>query len=206
MGKPRLNLVGRRFGKLNVIARIEPPIGKTRFVCDCDCGNKTVATGIDIKSGNTTSCGCVKKVIGYTSNLKHGGASGKFTGAYRAWRSMKQRCLDKNCKAYADYGAKGVTVCQQWIDSFESFLSDMGERPNGYSLERINVFDGYHPANCKWIPLKEQTKNQRKTVRYTVNGTIMIQSDAARYLGIHPSSLSEMRQKGRLPNNVGLLA
>lgn len=205
MGKPRLNLVGYRFGKLSVIARVEPPIGRTKFVCNCDCGNQTIANGEDIKSGNTTSCGCVKKVIGYTSNLKHGGASGKFSGAYRSWRSMKQRCKDPNSRGWREYGAVGVTVCDRWLESFENFYADMGDRPEGYSLERINVFDGYYPANCKWIPLKDQIKNQRKTVRYSVNGEVMIQADAARHLKIHPASLLEMRRKGKLPNGIQAL-
>jgi hypothetical protein len=205
MGKPRLKLTGQKFGKLLAISSIIPKRGQTKFVCDCECGNQTTVRGTDLKSGNTTSCGCVKKNVGYTSNLKHGGAKGNHTGAYRSWKSMKQRCTDPNSRGWKEYGAVGVTVCDRWLESFENFLSDMGERPDGYSLERIDVFKGYAPENCKWIPLKEQAKNQRRTVRYAVNGKIMIQADAARLLNLHPSSLLQMRRKSRLPPNVQAL-
>jgi hypothetical protein len=201
MSKPRLNLVGQKFGRLTVLSRVEPLGHRTKFVCLCDCGKTTVTIGSDILSGNTTSCGCMRKIIGHEVNVKHGASIG-MTGAYRSWRSMKQRCLDKNCKSWPQYGGVGVTICDRWLESFDNFLADMGERPDGYSLERIDVFKGYEPSNCKWISLPEQLKNKRNTVRYKVGDQIMIQSDLARHLKIHPSSLYEMRRDGRLPTHI----
>lgn len=204
MSKPRLNLNGQRFGKLTVVERIPTKKGKSRFVCMCDCGVESIVIGSDLNSGNTTSCGCYKKVIGCTSNLIHGGAAGDLAGSYRSWRSMKQRCTEQNSRGWREYGAKGVTVCESWM-TYENFYSDMGDRPNGCSLERVDVTQGYSPENCKWIPLSEQSKNKRNTVRYQYRNEVLIQADLARCLSLHPSSLLDMRRQGRLPAGVQLL-
>jgi hypothetical protein len=204
MSKRRLNLVGQTFGQLKVVSLVEPMVGNTRFICVCECGATSVVAGSDLRSGNTKSCGCVKRTIGFMSNLRHGAAS-KMTGAYRSWRSMKQRCTNPSSRGWADYGALGVTVCNRWLESFDNFLADMGERPEGYSLERIDVLNGYAPNNCKWIPLPEQSKNKRNTIRYKFGDEIFIQSDLARRLKLHPSSLLEMRRNNRLPAGVQAL-
>ena len=204
MSKPRLNLNGRRFGKLTVTERIETKKGQSRFNCFCDCGNTTIVIGSDLNSGNTTSCGCIKKVTGYTSNLIHGGSAGDMAGSYRSWSSMKQRCNNPNSRGWNEYGAKGVTVCKHWL-TYENFYADMGDRPNGYSLERIDVFKGYSPENCKWIPLSDQQKNKRNTVRYQYGDEVLIQADLARRLSLHSSSLLEMRRQSRLPTGVQAL-
>jgi hypothetical protein len=205
MSKPRLNLVGKKFGKLTVVLRIEPMVGKTKFECVCDCGNKSVVVGQYLQSGNTTSCGCVKKSVGFTSNLIHGGSAGNMHGAYRSWRSMKHRCTCPSSIGWKDYGARGITVCERWLDSYELFLEDMGHRPKGYSLERLDIEKGYSPENCVWIPNKHQAKNNRRTVRYLVGNEIIIQADLAKKLNIHPSSLMEMRKQNRLPQGIAAL-
>lgn len=204
MSKPRLNLDGQRFGKLTVVERVQSKKGRSRFVCLCDCGAESVVVGTDLKSGNTTSCGCVKKVIGFTSNLIHGGSAGDMAGAYRSWRSMKQRCTNPNSRGWGEYGAKGITVCERWM-TYDNFYADMGDRPDGYSLERVDVTLGYSPENCKWIPHPEQAKNKRNTVRYQYGDEVLIQADLARRLSLHPSSLLEMRRQGRLPADVQAL-
>lgn len=204
MGKPRLTLNGQRFGRLVVIDRLYEEKGKSRFVCECDCGTRTNVVGVDLKSGNTTSCGCVKRSAGLTSNLTHGGSAGLMSGAYRSWRSMKQRCANPNSIGWSAYGAKGVVVCERWL-RYENFYVDMGDRPENHSLERIDVTKGYSPQNCKWVPLGDQPKNKRNTVRYRCGNEVIIQSDLARRLSLHPSSLLEMRRKGRLPAGVEAL-
>ena len=89
--------------------------------------------------------------------------------------------------------------------TYENFYSDMGDRPDGHSLERIDVTQGYSPENCKWIPIPEQSKNKRNTVRYQYGDEVLIQADLARRLSLHPSSLLEMRRQGRLPAGVQAL-
>lgn len=204
MSKPKLNLAGQKFGKLFAVERVVSDKGRTKFICTCDCGNQSTVAGSDLVSGNTTSCGCVKAKTGLTSNLLHGGASGEFSGAYRSWRSMKQRCLNPSSRGWSEYGAKGVKVCDRWL-TYENFVSDMGERPEGYSLERLDVFGDYTPENCKWIPVQEQARNKRNTVRYLYEGKVVIQAELARLLGLHSTSLTSMRRQNRLPAGIKFL-
>lgn len=199
------DISGQRFGKLTAMEFVGLVKHKAVWRCVCDCGNESSHTAIDMRSGNTTSCGCVKAVIGKTSNLKHGAsADGKTTKTYNIYRSMMQRCYDPRCKSYPDYGARGIKVCDRWREGYATFLADMGECPENYSIERIDVNGDYEPGNCKWIPLNEQAKNTRNTVRYLVDGVVMIQADLARHLGIHPSTLLDLRRSNRLPSNVAL--
>lgn len=206
MSKPRLNLEGQRFGRLTVVERVPVEKGKSRFVCVCDCGKQTIAVGQDIKSGNTTSCGCVKKAIGLTSNLKHGQSKeANKTGAYRSWTTMKSRCYNEDNNRFCLYGGRGIVVCERWLNSFENFFADMGERPEGYTLDRINVNGNYSPENCRWASTSEQARNQRTNVWYQFGDEKMIQADVARALNIHPSQVLEMRRKGTLPNHISPL-
>jgi hypothetical protein len=202
MGKPRLNLIGMRFGKLQVTDFVLPHSGTTKFKCMCDCGCETVIIGSDLKSGNSKSCGCGKVDAGYTANLQHGGARGSLSRTYIAWRSMKQRCSDPNCIGWADYGGRGISVCERWANSYADFLSDMGEKPTGYSIERIDVNGNYCLENCKWIPLSEQSKNKRNSVKYEYKGRVVIQNDLSKMLGIDNGRLLSMRKAGNLPQGI----
>lgn len=115
---------------------------------------------------------------------------------------MKQRCYDPNVPRYQSYGGRGIKVCDRWHD-YAAFLADMGERPKGYSLERIDVNGDYEPTNCKWIPREHQAKNQTTTVRWILDGEIVIQAEAARRLGTHPANLTKWRNKpSALPDHL----
>lgn len=110
-----------------------------------------------MKTGNTTSCGCRKKSVLGISTTKHGKAG---TRTHRIWKAMRSRCNNPNIPRYKDYGGRGITVCKRW-DKFENFLADMGEAPDGHSIDRINNNKGYSPSNCKWSTPTEQNRNQR---------------------------------------------
>jgi hypothetical protein len=93
----------------------------------------------------------------------HGHASQKLSGTYSSWKAMKARCLNPNGKQWADYGGRGITICERWIHSFENFLADMGERPPGKTLDRYPNNDGnYEPGNCRWASGRQQQMNRRK--------------------------------------------
>ena len=111
---------------------------------------------------------------------------GKLHGAYASYRGMIGRCYTKSNSEYKRYGNRGIKVCDRWLgpDGFNNFLSDMGERPDGYSIERIDINSDYCPENCKWIPDKDQSKNTRNTVWYLIGGEKLCQADAARKLGV----------------------
>lgn len=195
----RIDLTNQRFDRLVVKEFVSAVRSTVKWRCVCDCGGVSVVATRDLRSGNTKSCGCLMRSI--KTNLSHG-ASVPMTGAYRSYRSMLSRCLTTGNIGYANYGGRGIKVCQRWQDSFVNFLADMGERPQDYTLERVDTNGDYAPENCKWIHKNEQAKNTRASVRYNMNGKIMIQADVARALKIHPSSLLVMRRKGCLPQGL----
>jgi len=158
------DLTGMKFGRLLVISQQgwkQQSNGKRKplWLCQCDCGRRTVA-----QSGNlgrsTNSCGCIKSEEMRSKLTKHGNLNHPI---YGSWQAMKQRCYNPKMKAYHNYGGRGITVCDRWLDSFENFLEDMGERPAGMTLDRINNDGNYEPSNCKWSVRAEQSYNQRKS-------------------------------------------
>lgn len=168
--KPRLNLIGNKYGKLTVLkllGRKEESNYKNRppfiWKCVCDCNNQKIATTNQLRSGDLKSCGCLYKTINITHNMSN-------TIEYKSWSEMKNRCNNKNSHNYERYGKRGIKVCNRWLNSFENFLEDMGSRPNNTSLDRINNNQGYYPKNCKWSSPKEQSRNRRSNRIFEFEG------------------------------------
>jgi len=162
MGK-FINLTGDRFGRLTVRHRDNSGRKDAKWVCECDCGKLKSAMAYNLKSGATLSCGCLRKEATSARCKTHGQspATGKSASPeWNSWNSMKQRCSNPKRKSYSDYGGRGITVCQRWA-SFENFLADMGTRPDGYTLDRIDNEKGYEPGNCRWASRRDQRLNQR---------------------------------------------
>lgn len=175
------DLTGHVFGKLTAI---RPTAQRYRtFVvwhCRCACGNDAfVGSGI-LTSGNTRSCGCVF----------HGHAAKGGTREYKSWQSMLSRCRNPNDPMFQHYGGRGITVCDRW-QNFETFLSDMGQRPRGTSVERIDNSAGYTPENCKWANQTEQNRNRSITRWFTLNGVTMCMTEWADRLGITKTAMSK---------------
>jgi len=149
---------GDRFSNLVLVSQ---DVDARKWVCKCDCG-KTVSVWLShIKSGHTRSCGCLATATLIERSFVHGHTSGnKFSGEYHSWSSMLTRCLNSRSNAYKYYGGRGITVCERWR-VFENFLADMGPRPSGFSLDRINVNENYEPSNCRWATASMQSKNRR---------------------------------------------
>lgn len=172
------NLIERKFGRLTVIKRL-PNIGQyIQWLCLCDCGTTKIIRGSNLTSGHTKSCGCLQwetRIKIGTLNYKHGHAN-KNSRTHMIWQSMIQRCNNKNNKKYKNYGGRGITVCDRWLDKkngFINFYKDVGEIPEGLTLDRSDnnkLINGYSPGNCKLSTTKEQNRNTRRNIMIPSNG------------------------------------
>ena len=158
--KKIVKMVGKKFGRLTVLEFLGSKRNRRRFLCVCECSKRTIVTGPDLRRGSQVSCGCYRneRITRYgKSSAKHGMSK---TGVYRSWFAMHDRCYKEYSPSYKWYGAKDVSVCERW-KKFENFYEDMGDRPDGQTLDRINPYGNYEPSNCKWSTPLEQHKNRR---------------------------------------------
>lgn len=163
-------LTGIKFGRLSVINQNQTNTlaGKARWNCICDCGSKVTVVGSSLVSGNTSSCGCLHKETLTENNTVHGMSN---IPEYDIWKSIIQRCTNSNNSSYADYGGRGITVCDRWLNSFEAFYEDMGSRPSPeYSIDRRENDGNYEKNNCHWTTRVEQANNRRNNVFYEYRG------------------------------------
>lgn len=196
MNRLRHNLAGRRFKRLVVHEAVYAGTQR-RWLCRCDCGGEKLCKTNALLTGRAASCGCAAKAGCFTpeqrSRLSHGRSDEPI---YTTWLSMRGRCSNPTDKGYPHYGGRGIKVCAQWESSFEGFLSDMGERPSGMSLDRIDVNGDYTPENCRWATVDQQARNKRNTVRLTWRGETRSMSDWADITGLPYALLCGRHQIG----------
>lgn len=172
-----IDITNQKFGRLLVISITESPNVKNRckyWKCICDCGNTGIYNGAYLRNGDTQSCGCRKLSIATNRLTKHGHYG---TPTYRTWRGMINRCYNNNDPAFKRYGGRGIDVYKSWKEDFLSFLSDMGPKPKGKSLDRIDNEQGYNKENCQWATAKQQARNTRKNILQgeTFNGWTILE-------------------------------
>lgn len=163
-----IDLTGKRFNNLTVIERsVNAPGGIAMWLCLCDCGNKKIVRGSNLKSGAVKSCGCAVHHPSY--NRTHNMSKTKL---YRKWWSMKRRCFDPSYPNYCSYGGRGIKVCDDWKNSFEKFYewASRTRTDDSLTLERIDVNGDYCPENCTWVSREAQANNRRSNVLITYNG------------------------------------
>lgn len=175
--------VGDRFGRLEIIS-IAPPNsdGRRKWLCKCACGTDSPHLETHLKNGHTKSCGCIQKTHAVIHGLSR-------SPEFSAWTAMKQRCNNPKDKRFADYGGRGITVCERWGSSFEAFLEDMGKRPSKHhTLERDDNELGYNQENCVWATKGQQNRNKRNNRPITINGVTRCATDWAVDNGINPTT------------------
>ncbi len=165
MGK-LIDLTGKKFGKLTVIKRAPNKNKEVYWDCYCDCGNNTIKKGKSLKNGDTKSCGCLKG----NHKITHG-----MTGTvyHKLWKNIKNRCFNKNSPDYYLYGERGISLYDDWINNFKNFydylIENLGERPDDYSLDRMDCDKNYEPGNLRWADNNTQARNQRNNQIQNIN-------------------------------------
>lgn len=190
-----INLLGQKFGKLTVVAfHGQDAKGNSLWLCKCDCGNDYIGVGAQIKRLHSKSCGCIQVSAAQEASRTHGMTG---TPTYQSWLNLKTRCLNPNREQWNDYGGRGITVCQRWLDSFEAFYADVGERPSvQHTIERKDTNGNYEPGNCVWATRQEQNRNRRDNRKITVDGVTKCAAQWAEEKGINVETLVKRVQVG----------
>lgn len=185
MGHKAINIIGEKYGKLVVLEKVGMNKNhQSLYLCQCECGNTTIVTKSNLRSGSVKSCGC----------LKHEGKHGlSNTPIYNTWRDMKIRCYNEKSPSYKNYGGRGITVYSEWLDDFTTFYnwSINNGYKKGLSIDRINVNGNYEPNNCRWVTRKEQANNKRNNILITYNNETHNISEWGNITGINQARIRE---------------
>lgn len=162
----------------------------SRCLCICECGKIKTVDSRNLLGGKSKSCGCLRKELHTTHGMSREGSR-----EYSCWLAIRQRCLNPNDPRFKDYGGRGISLCERWLD-FENFLKDMGPRPAGCSIDRSDNSLGYQPDNCRWATRKQQQNNTRRCVVLTFGGESMTATQWAERIGIKPHTLLTRIKRG----------
>lgn len=194
-----IDLSGRRFGRLLVQRRGESgrntygrPI--TKWVCKCDCGKESLVITNKLLSGRTTSCGCFHKERLSVQATTHGK---RRTRAYSSWTHMKDRCLNPANPKFHLWGGRGITVCDEWRDSFEAFHGHLGDCPPGMTLDRIDNSRGYEPGNVRWATPAQQSNNTRQVKKIAYRGEEKTMTEWAHVFGCSRDAIKLRLRRGQ---------
>lgn len=187
--RPMKDLSGERFGRLVAVSLVERDKDRNhKWLFRCDCGAEKVIRVNLVKQGKTSSCGCLFSEMMAARNTKHG-LSKDNPKEYRSWKDMRSRCKNPNDTDFANYGGRGIKVCPEWSD-FSAFFSDMGSRPDGFTLDRIDVNGDYSAGNCRWASAPTQARNKRNNNNIEIGGITKTLTEWCREYGVERSKVS----------------
>ncbi len=210
---PRVkDLAGQRYSRLIVLGyvgnhQLANGRNRPRFLCQCDCGGTAVLQAQTLISGYAKSCGCYQREVA-SKTAKRLRAEGLFrigghkrhglshTSIHNIWSGIRERCRNANSAGFKRYGGRGIDMCDRWYDSFEAFYEDMGPRPAGMSVDRIDNDKGYSPENCRWATVSEQAQNTSKNTIVEYNGESMALAEAARRSGVKRGTIKARIERG----------
>lgn len=190
-----IDLTGQRFCRWTVIRRAATVNQQTRWECLCDCGNVGVVKTNNLRTAISRSCGCLKLELSAARKTRHGSTN---SPTWYTWAGMIGRCTNSTNYGYPWYGGRGIKVCDRWQgkDGFVNFLADMGERPVGMSIDRINVNGDYEPGNCRWADSKQQSRNRENTIRLTARGETLPVAEWAERVGCSSLRITQRLSRG----------
>ena len=195
-----IDMAGERFGRL-VVLRLSGErdgSGDVTWECICDCGTSKNVSRDRLRQGKTASCGCLSLDTTRAKgrrNRTHGQSQKSVEGSgYKSWLGMRARCNNPTDRVYRLYGGRGIKVCARW-DDYSVFMEDMGPRPAGHSIDRIDVNGDYCPENCRWADQKTQSQNTRKNVNVTVGDATYCASEWSRRLGLTAGGVHQRAKK-----------
>ena len=197
MANHRRDLAGEKFGRLTAVEAVGTRDKRVVWRCAYDCGaTKDVPAG-QLTRGQTKSCGCLLREAAHTK--RHCMSK---SAEWRTWRNLRVRCNDPKDAGYKNYGGRGIRVCARWDESFEAFMEDMGPRPDGCSIERVDNNGHYEPGNCIWAPSKVQARNRRTNRMITANGVTKSLVSWSDETGIKRVTIAARLRRGMTPEQA----
>jgi hypothetical protein len=196
MGRPLIDISGQKFGRITAISHIP----KTSFwICKCECGKEKNIQGSDLRRGFTRSCGCWNSEVS-SAKATHGKSR---TLEYAAWGKAKERCTKPSSKGWKYYGARGIKMHPEWIESFEKFIDYLGPKPGPhYTVDRIDNNGNYEPGNVRWATMETQSNNKRNNVTFYIGNKKWTIARAARHFNVCRSSLQRRIRSGQSPKEA----
>lgn len=187
------DIAGQRYGKLTVLAFSHSnKRNRAQWICKCDCGVVRAFDGANLRYGAIKSCGCLSRQKTVERLLTHGESA---SSEYQSWRAMMKRCYSVNDIHYHRYGGRGIQVCTRWFD-VKNFLEDMGRRPAGLTLDRINNNGNYEPMNCRWATRQEQSRNTASNRLLAFRGQLKCLAEWAEITAIRQKLISNRLADG----------
>lgn len=195
-----LDIAGQRYGRLVAIRR-EPAGRHTKWLFRCDCGNEALMHLDAVRAGRSTSCGCLRTEQIRERSLTHGHRVDRKTSrTLKAYQHAKSRCENHNDPKFLNYGGRGITMCREWREDFQTFLRDMGECPPRMTLDRVNVDGHYEPRNCRWTSHRQQARTRTNNVLVEFEGRQVILKDFAALMGVNYKALhARVKYRGQTP-------